>query len=338
MKTLSQSRQQPQIIVIQGYQAANVMRNLKSSQKALTVTECISQWEAWLTRNAPKSTSTQAVGYVKAWARDTKALSQPITAVEEGDINAWVNAGDRAKLGTRRVKLAILRGFFRFLSVKELLHGPNPTTLAKVDFNAMSHEQKESRHIKPFTELQFWKLVDHLTTELSAVRNQIEGCKSADLLGKLSHQHESLSFWRSATIISRCSGLRLGDICQLEHACFKDGQFVVWSDKSNKRVQPHIWNRPLFDETVRQIPKVSQAYCFPQQRCDYLNPSRRPGMNTQFGRLCDRLELDLRFHSLRHAYATECMRAGISIPHIAISMGHSNTATTEGYIASEGNL
>lgn len=332
MKTLTKP-QHPGIIIVHGHDAAHALKSLQSRiRKSLTVNEAIENWSAWLCKQSRRAATLQSIGYVKAWARDAKVGSWPINEVEEGRINCWVNADDGTKLGTRRVRLSVVRNFFRYLSIKEILTGPNYSLLASVDYNSLSHEQKESKEVKPFTDQQFLKLVEHLNAELGENQTRQLASTSATLTQKLTDRRDFLMFWRVTTIISRCTGLRFGDVCCLEWACLKGERFTVWSAKRRRRVQPFIWNQVLFDATVAQINPVNPQYCFPQQRADYLNPHRRPGLTMQFARLCDKLGMEgLSFHCLRHGYSVECLKAGQPMPHIARSLGHSSTVTTAGY-------
>lgn len=335
--TTSKRSSQPHVIVIQGgKQAQAIIKSLELSKgaKPMTVKDAIELWTAWLRKNAKGNSADQSISYINAWARDSKVETMPLDDVEEEHINEWVNANDGTKLGTRRVRLAIVRSFFKFLAIKEVLSGSNPSTLAHVDFNSLSHQQKESKELVPFTPAEFDKLIDHLDAELEELQPKIQEATSKVVTKKLFKKRDYLLFWKSAAVISRCTGLRFGDVCQLEWATLEK-QFTVWTDKRNKRVQPYIWNRELFDETVAQIPTDYAhmwGYCFPIQREIYLDSKRRPGLNVQFSRLCEKLGMNHTFHELRHTYATECDKAGIPTPHIAKSMGHSSTETTEGYI------
>ena len=38
------------------------------------------------------------------------------------------------------------------------------------------------------------------------------------------------------------------------------------------------------------------------------------------------------FHSLRHGYATHCVRQGVKLPYLQIMLGHSDLATTSVYL------
>jgi len=256
---------------------------------------------------------------------------KPISSVEEEDINKWVN--EEGKLGTRRVKLAICRSFFKFLAIKEILGGPNPSLLATVDYNVMTHEEKESKQIQPLDEQQFFTLIKHFSDSLADLQKRLNNSTYDALTNKLLDKRHQVMFWWTAVVISRCTGLRFGDICQLEWKCFSGPQFTVWTDKRNRRVTPPIWNKELFDTVLDAIPPDDTTYCFPEERKAYMGVNTRPKLVMQFARLCEKLGLKgIRFHSLRHTYATDCFRKGVSMPHISMSLGHTSTATTQQYL------
>ena len=298
----------------------------------ITVNECITQWCDWLRKHAAARTYDSYSSAARNWAAQMKLGGKDIVKVDEDDISKWINSDSKTKRSSRTLYLSIIRSLFRFLVIKAIIR-PDPSRLVRINYGILDHEQKESREVLLFSDHQFATLILHLDTEITALRPLIEKYTIPRVVQKLLARRSRLLFWKCATVISRCTGLRLGDVCQLEWACFKDGKFAVWTDKRNKRVEPHIWNRPLFDEITAMLPADDAQYVFPDQRKMILNANRRSGLSTTFTKLCQRVNLGGRsFHSLRHTYATECRKAGIPTPHIASSLGHSSTLTTEGYI------
>lgn len=332
MKTTTRNNQS--IVVIQGSQANAIIKSLELSKgkKQLTVSDAIEQWVPWLNKNTTSQSALKNISYIRLWARDGNLGNKPLSSMEEEHVNEWVNADDGTKLSTKTIRLSVVRCFFRYCAIKELLTGPNPSTLASVDYSKLTHKQKEAKELIPFTPAEFDKIIAHLNEKLADIQPKIKAAKSHSLRSKLMDKREFFLFWKAATVISRCAGLRLGDVCQLEWECFKK-KFTVWTDKRNRRVQPHIWNPELFESTVAQIDKEDDTYCFPERRRMYLLPSQRSRIKMQFGRLCAKLDMEGKsFHVLRHTYATECRASGIPIPHIAKSLGHSSIKTTEGYV------
>lgn len=329
---------QPGVVILSGTQANAYIRTLELgvASHEITVSSALRQYEGWLTRNASASTVKQHITFCTAFARGQRVSSKPLSSVQEHHVNAYVNCG--TKLGSRRVRLAIIRGFFKFCSARELLVKPNPALLARVDFNSISHENKESRITTPFTDADFETIIAALEKEIAALAGTLAGMKSFDLAYDFREKIKRLQFWRAAIVISRCSGLRLGDCCQLERATLATGEFTVWSDKRNRRVQPFIWRKELFDQVLSSLPASSEKYFFPEARQTYLNPSTRCSLNAQFSRMAQRHGLSQSiFHAWRYSYSCGCLRDGIEMPHISSSMGHSSIAQTRHYAASQIN-
>lgn len=323
------------VVVLHGSQAKAVIRSLELSRgnKPMTVGAGIEIWINWLNRKSGSRSADQCSSYIKAWARDMKLQERAIDKVEDTDIEEWVNAED-IKLGTRRVRLSVIRSFFKFLSIKEILTVPDPSRLSRIDFKSLSHKQKETKEVKTYSVQEFERIVTYLSDALEELQPKIDAAKSSLVLKKLMKRREFLVFWRSAVVIGRCVGLRFGDICQLEWDCFGK-KFAVWTDKRDKRVEPYIWNKEFFDEVVAQITPDNTQYCFPAERVIHLNPKSRSSLSMQFNRILKQVNIKGHsFHGLRHTFATECKREGIPTPHISASLGHSNTKTTDGYIHS----
>lgn len=332
MTTKKASKPNQQIIIVRGGQADAVIRqiNATSSKKEITLDEAIQQWISWKTRQSNGARVIEWSRYVMAWARDMKIGRKALSSVNERDIEAWVNT-EGLKLNTRKGRLAIIRSLFEFLSIRELFTGRNPTLLVEIDYGTLSHKEKESKEILAFSDDQFKNLVAHLDRELKAVEGHFSVSSVKLKRDRLYENYHQYKFWRTAAIISRCSGLRMGDVCQLEFDALEK-KLTVWTDKRNKRVQPYIWNPQLFADTIKSIPRDHHQYCFAAERLIYLS-RQRPKLNMQFKRLCDKLGMEgLTFHSLRHAYVTECQKAGMPMADIAKSVGHSSVRTTQGYV------
>lgn len=291
----------------------------------------VTDWAAWINKRNQARTADDFRIYIDKWMREGELAESPVDRLTEDHVDSFVNPQDAdAKLGTRKQRLSILRSFFGFLSAKGWIEG-DPSRLVRVQYHGLTHEQKETKHPPVFTDAEFALVVDHTASLIAEFKGKLAGGKPCGRA--VNHKLDRATFWWCATIISRCSGLRLGDVCQLEWATMAGDQFTVHTDKRDKRVVPHIWNEPLFKRAVASIPYASDTHCFPEAREIITDPKRRQALSWQFGCICERVGLSSHsFHGLRHTYATECHRAGIPTPHIAASMGHSDPRTTAVYI------
>ena len=293
---------------------------LKQPAEGQTLSAVIGEFRDWLddTGSSPK-TIANAIGVVSAWLDAADLGDSGPAAVTERHVSAYVNDTSReAKASTRRLDLGIIRKFLGFINSRGWAP-TNPASLVRVKLDRLSHEQKENRVRVPFT-----------ASELQVILTALEARKE--------------QFWLFAVRASLEWGLRLGDICALEWACFaQDGFLVVWTGKRDKRVQ-----MPVSDEMraiVEAIPKENKRFLFPDRVRQHQDPRRRAGLSMWFGRFLESIGIRGKsFHCLRHTKATnDFARSGkddlarklaeaLTMDQIAALLGHSNTKTTKGYI------
>lgn len=278
--------------------------------KKLTIIKAIALYEAWFKKlgKSPRTVENN-VSAVRNWAKDMKLESLPPAAINENHISPWINDEDSdAKAGTRNVLLAGFRSFFAFCCAKGWSVG-DPSHLVRVNLSLLDHAQKETTERVPITK-QECKTLLHVT--------------SAD-------GRNASAFWHFAILMSWETGLRLGDICQLEWDCFKKpGKVIVWTDKRDARVAVPISEQ--LQEASSLIPVTDNQYLFPEQREMILDKNRRASLSVQFSRLCQANKIDKSFHCLRHAFATRMKEEGLSLEDIGVLMGHSGTDTTSDYV------
>jgi integrase len=207
------------------------------------------------------------------------------------------------------VELAGLRSFFNFCSIRKYTDG-DPSRLVSIKCHLLTHAQKEARVRQPFTEAEVKALLQATDPRAHA---------GAD------------PFWYCAIAIGRYTGLRLGDICNLEWDCFTEpGKMKVWTNKSNTAVLLPLDRFPALQDAVAMIPYQDQTYCFPEKREVINDPRRRAYVSVQFSRICARLRIvGKSFHCLRHTYASA---ETTGLEQIAKDLGHHSTKVTEGYV------
>ena len=298
----------------------NVIQQIISGKK-ISIEKAIDEWAEWMVRTgrAPRTIETQAY-HVKLWAREADVETLPPSAITEEHIHKWTNdkKSDR-KLNTRVNQLSAIRSFFEYCTAKGYALG-NPAQLARVSMNVMTHSQKETEERKPFTESEFKRLMTYIKKELTA----------AEEAGPEKRANQ-LRFWFIACPLSRYTGMRLGDICQLEWDCFsKPGFIAVWTDKRDVRVQVPL--SPEIADAVACIPIEDKIYCFPEERQCATGPLRAR-LSVYFGRLCENAEVKGHsFHDLRHTYVTDRHKKGTPLGQIAKDVGHRSEKTTKGYV------
>ncbi len=266
-----------------------------------TVGQAINNWESWVTSTNQYSELSRynALCILRAWARDEGLLDRPLSLVTALQINKYVNLHSR-KRSTRIRVLSLLRILFSYCRETGLCLS-NPAAIVRVSLDGVSHSQKESRSIRVFTEAEYQTLV-----------------------------HVCPPFWQAAVSISYQTGLRLSDVVRLERDCIQGNKLIVWMEKTDKRLEIDL---PPALEVLQKEKLLNLTYLFPEQLEIIRDPRRRSQLSVEFRKLCDSVGLfHHTFHGLRHTFITRQKEKGVDIQAIAEKVGHSNTATTQGYI------
>src|SRR6266496_1494738 len=270
------------------------------------------QWLAWM--NDIGTAPTTIERYEKVVQMFLVHLHWPLLPqITTQDVDQWINSTEvKLHVQTRNVNLAAIVHFLKYCANNGWCH--NVAGNAVVKMHLLSHEQKESKVRRPFTQAEFEALI--------AVARK-----------------KPMPYWYGALMIARYTGLRWGDVANLEWASVLNDRIVVWTDKRDRRVElpmpaelapvfamlkVHPLNQPALPADPAQPQMV-----FPKRRKD-----------EEFTRLREAAGLPkcLCLHSLRHTYATELARSGVSINEIALRMGHFSPSTTLRYLSSTGLL
>jgi len=244
---------------------------------------------------------------LKSFARDSQA-GDICVSEETFSLHAskWVNRPGPTRASTRRQDLNEVRCLAKFCRDNGWLTAARfPENLLKVNLRLLPHASRESRYLRVPTDSEVGKL-------LRAAR--------AD-------RHPN---WYPIIIIAAETGLRMGDVFQLEWACVHQDKLVVWTDKRDRRV-----SLPMTDalrNAFACIRKTDKDYLFPIERAQILDVKHRHNLSTQFKQICRKAGvLNISFHSLRHYFIHACRVAGIQAPHISQLVGHSSTEMTDNY-------
>lgn len=296
----------------------------------VTVESSIGPWSEWLLSigRKPGTVHNYAL-YVKDWMVSMDTASKFPGVLTENDINPWVNA-DGIKFTTRQHRLAIISCYYRFCSGRYSTAAV--TNLIEANMEGLTHEQKESTVRVPFTEDE----VDALMASLWQRYHELDArpkCRPKHSNG-VHEKLEWVRFWIAAVSIARHTGLRIGDVCCLEWASFKNnGTMAVWTGKSDCRVEHAVPVGGSLAQAVSLIQIDDDIYCFPMQREIYLDPARRGNLSLGFIRCCQRIGITGKsFHNLRHYFLSKVVNSGGSLDEAAKLAGHASTTTTEGYV------
>jgi integrase len=290
----------------------------------ITPAEAIHEWTEWMKANANSDNTTHAyTTKVQSWyyLRSPEALAE----VTDTELSAWVNAEDGTKLSTRKIRLAALRSFFGYCADREYLT-PNPSRTVRVRMKNLTHGQKESRKKVPMTDAEVQKVVDRIVGLILKIR--MKRHPKYYEMARLPR----LMFWHSVILIGRHTGLRFGDICNLRWENFSPDRMVVWTDKSDTRVELEI-TEDLHD-AICTLPPSGDDWCFPRERKMANDHSKICQLLHEFKAHLKGAGVDTThtFHDLRHTRATELYQQGMLPQEIAKELGHSSPEITLRYI------
>ena len=125
-----------------------------------------------------------------------------------------------------------------------------------------------------------------------------------------------------ANLLAWGSGLRISEVCNLQQRDFNftDGSLRINMGKNSK-------------DRIVSIPKGFQRY-----HLKYIPIGVQPrALQKEFIKACiesgvKKEKPKVHFHSLRHGFATECVRSGMKLEYLQLLLGHQDLATTTIYI------
>ena len=154
-------------------------------------------------------------------------------------------------------------------------------------------------------------------------------------------------FFKAATCISYCTGLRLCDVANLEWDALisEPKHIVVWTAKAGDRQHARValpLNNPLIGEAIEGSPLQDvfnslemhdPQYVFPDERDLMNNVKTRSHLPQYYIRLLKRLGIKgYSFHCLRHAFVTRLSKANMTLEEIGKLVAHNDETTTGGYV------
>lgn len=309
--------------------------------------DAITEYESWMqTRRSDKQVSNVLL-MLRQFLREMKLEGEFVHALTENQVDKWINdPKSEAKATTRNIKLSAIRGFFDFCSIRNYAI-ENPAREVRVNMRTLRHEQKEAKVGQPFTEQEFNFIVAGYEQEATTLQSELTSLETYLAAAVASHRHPDalqqriqkvqaqLSrnlFWRCAVQTSWHTGLRLGDICQLEWASLATPmRLIVWTEKTNARIELRL--RPSLATLLKSVPKKDDTLVFPEEAGTYGQVNRRSNFSVEFSRFLDKLEIPNRsFHGLRHAFSSRAAQMGMPLDHIRQRLGHTSEEMTKRYV------
>lgn len=165
----------------------------------------------------------------------------------------------------------------------------------------------------------------------------------------LNHIQSHFTFMGLGIYISLSTGLRIGEICALKWSDINVTDGILTVNRTIERIyiiegeKKHtelVINTPKTKNSCREIPmnKELLGMLKPLKKVvndDYyiLTNDERPTeprtYRNYYKRLMEKLDIPkLKYHGLRHSFATRCIEVGCDYKTVSVILGHSNISTT----------
>ena len=159
----------------------------------------------------------------------------------------------------------------------------------------------------------------------------------------------ALKFQSLGIYLCLTTGLRIGEICALRWSdiCLKKGSltvqrtieriYVITPDEKHTEI---VINTPKTANSCREIPLSREALSLIKPLLKVVNPAFYVVTNDAkpteprtyrsfYKRFMASLNMpDLKFHGLRHSFATRCIESGCDYKTVSVLLGHANISTT----------
>lgn len=165
----------------------------------------------------------------------------------------------------------------------------------------------------------------------------------------LNHIQSHFTFMGLGIYISLSTGLRIGEVCALKWSDINVTDGILTVNRTIERIyiiegeKKHtelVINTPKTKKSCREIPmnKELLGMLKPLKKVvddDYyiLTNDERPieprTYRNYYKRLMEKLDIPkLKYHGLRHSFATRCIEVGCDYKTVSVLLGHSNISTT----------
>lgn len=165
----------------------------------------------------------------------------------------------------------------------------------------------------------------------------------------LNHIQSHFSFARLGIYISLCTGLRIGEVCALKWSDINVSEGTITVNRTIERIyiidgtEKHtklVINTPKTQNSCREIPMTKELLAMIKPLKKVVNedfyvltndeyPTEPRTYRNYYGKLMTKLGIPkLKYHGLRHSFATRCIEAGCDYKTVSVLLGHSNISTT----------
>ena len=165
----------------------------------------------------------------------------------------------------------------------------------------------------------------------------------------LNYIQSHFTFTGLGIYISLSTGLRIGEICALKWSDINVTEGTITVSRTIERIyiiegeKKHtelVINTPKTKNSCREIPMSKELLAMIKPLKKVVNddfyvltnderPTEPRTYRNYYNGLMEKLEISkLKYHGLRHSFATRCIEAGCDYKTVSVLLGHSNISTT----------
>lgn len=180
-------------------------------------------------------------------------------------------------------------------------------------------------------------------------KTELEVLNKNDHKKIINYLHDNFTFKNLGIYICLSTGMRIGEICGLlwsdidiENGIIKVRRTVqrIYVIEEGKRHTEILIDTPKTKNSIRDIPMTNELYKIIKPLKKIVNdnfyvitnevkPTEPRTYRNYYERLIKKLEIPkLKFHGLRHSFATRCIESKCDYKTVSVILGHSNISTT----------
>ena len=180
-------------------------------------------------------------------------------------------------------------------------------------------------------------------------KSNIEVLSRSDQRKIMNHIQEHFTFRNLGVYICLTAGMRIGEICALSWEDIDTDRSVISVNKTIQRIYviedgvrrtELILDTPKTKNSIRDIPISKELLKILKPFKKIVNssyfvltndskPTEPRTYRSYYKNLMNELQMpDLKFHGLRHSFATRCIESNCDYKTVSVLLGHSNISTT----------